>query len=112
MMCEQIVDGSNREIARVLTFADDVSRSDARALDDPLVAGLDHHFEVGVGEDAARRVHAERGDSRGRGNDHNPSTTACANSRVESTRSPARASSTVRAPRAYADSTARSMRAA
>ena len=42
----------------------DVALADAGALDDPLVVGLDHLFEVLVGEHARRDIAAERGDFR------------------------------------------------
>ena len=53
-----------REIRRRDAGIDDVALADAGALHDPLVAGVDHLLEVGVGQHARRHVGREAGDAR------------------------------------------------
>ena len=48
------------EIGRCDTGIDDVALADAGALKDPLVARIDHLFEVGVGQQPRRHVRGER----------------------------------------------------
>ncbi len=43
-------------------FVDEVTLADAGALDDPLVVGVDHFFEVCIGEDTGWNVGADGGD--------------------------------------------------
>ena len=45
-------DGFGAEAGRRLVVGGDTALTDAGALDDPLVVGLDHALEVGVGQDA------------------------------------------------------------
>ena len=47
-----------------ISGAGDVALADAGPLQDPLVVGLDHLFQILVGENARRRIAAERGDFR------------------------------------------------
>ena len=57
-LARQILGGFGGEIAGGDAGVDDVTLADAGALDDPLVVGGDHFFEVGVGEQAGRDVGA------------------------------------------------------
>ncbi len=52
-------------MSEVATFSvGDVALANAGALDDPLIVGFDHFFEIVVGEYAGRYVAAQRGDFR------------------------------------------------
>ena len=59
-------DASARQVRRRHARIDDVALADAGALQDPLVAGVDHLLEVGVGQHARRHVGGEAGDARAR----------------------------------------------
>ena len=104
MVREQIVDGRNRQVTRVLVFGDPMPAANARSLDDPLVAGIEIALEIGVGQHRLRRVHAERRHARRSADDrarhYNRDPTASANARVDRAREDAPASSAVRAPAA------------
>ncbi len=54
--------GLDREIAGGYAFVDDVAFADADAGENPVIVGVDHFFEVGVGEKAGRHVGAEGAD--------------------------------------------------
>ena len=52
----------DRQIAGRNPFVHDVPLSNANPFHDPLIVGIDHHFEVGVGEKARRNVSAKSAD--------------------------------------------------
>ena len=54
--CKRLARGGRREVGRGLMVGGDAALLDAGAADDPLIVGLDDFFEVGVGENALRRV--------------------------------------------------------
>ncbi len=59
---EAAAGGFDGEVAGGDAFVDEMTLADAGALDDPLVVGFDHLFEVCVGEDPGWNVSAEGGD--------------------------------------------------
>ena len=59
---EALSGGFDGHIAGGLSFGDEVAFADTGALNDPLVIGFDHLFEVGVGKDTLRDVSAEGAD--------------------------------------------------
>ena len=52
----QLRGGFDGKVAGGDALVDEVAFADAGALDDPLVVGVDHFFEVGVGQQAGRNV--------------------------------------------------------
>src|SRR5207244_12543413 len=69
---ERLVGGPDGEIGRGLALVDDPPLADAAALNDPLVAGLDHPLEIGVAQHALRSVRAHPDDP-GTGHSRYPS---------------------------------------
>ena len=57
--------GLDRQIAGRLIWAGNAALLDSSALDDPLVGGLDHALQVGIGQDLFRQVLAGSGDGDG-----------------------------------------------
>ena len=54
--------GLGRQIAGGDALVHDVALANAGALDDPVIGGFDHFFEIVVGQKAGRNVGAESGD--------------------------------------------------
>src|SRR5262249_30916879 len=69
---ERLVGRPDGEIGRGLALVDDPPLADAAALNDPLVAGLDHPLEIGVAQHALRSVRAHPDDP-GPGHSRSPS---------------------------------------
>src|SRR5262245_20734590 len=61
---ERLLRRPEREIGGGLALVDDVALADARPLHDPLVVGVHHLLEVGVGQDALRGVRPHADDLR------------------------------------------------
>ena len=59
---QQLLDRFDGEVAGGNALVGNVALANARALQDPLVGGLDHVFQVLIGEDARRDVGSERSD--------------------------------------------------
>ncbi len=59
MRFQQILHGSHSQIAGGYSFVDQVTLADSGALQDPLIGGVDHLFQVLIGKDARRNVGAE-----------------------------------------------------
>ena len=52
----------DREIAGGNALVDDMPLADADAGHDPFIVGVDHFFEVGIGEQARRHIRAQSAD--------------------------------------------------
>ena len=63
-LAERGFGGAGGEIGSGDVRRGDVALGDAGAVDDPFVVGLDHFFEIGIGQHAGRNVAPERGDFR------------------------------------------------
>ena len=61
---DRLLGGFGGQVGRRDARLDDVPLTNASALQDPFVAGLDHLFEIGVGEHFRRHIGGETGDAR------------------------------------------------
>ena len=59
---QRLLGGGDAEVGRELVVAGDVALTDAGALDDPFVGGVDDLREVGVGHDALGQMGADAAD--------------------------------------------------